>query len=437
LNKLLFKFKNLFAEFKFKKFIANKSHRVQFTTAVFAVLLLIPLTPSINMTGQLGYFNKRVQVETYEGGVIDSIFVKEGDQVAAGQVLMKLSEVRIDGEYQAQLQQLAARLCHDARLTAMVQLSPFIDPVTPEWVSSSYLEPYCDAEKKLASEQILNFNERLKLQKNQLSELLRENESLERSVFIEGKRLEIQKDIYQKKNILHDSGFLSPLALLESNKELMDGEQRLAEKRADLSVRKEKLIELRRQIRDLETDYFDRARSERNALHNEIEMQKQRMQYLLKAHANFEVKAPQSGSIYGIKKNRQGNSFNPRDVVLEIVPNSEEMVVVASMPSKETSYVQQGQDAVIRMQTHNQSFAPEFKGRIIAISSDLKTDKPTDPPAYQVHLSFDCDAACVREKSLVSGMPVDVYVLGAKRSLLSYLLDAVLKGSRKVLSEPS
>lgn len=424
-------------EFNFKRFLANKSRRIQITTAVFLVLLLIPMTPSINMQGQLGYLGKRIPIEVYEGGVIDSVFVREGDVVLVNQTLAKVSDVRIDGEYQAQVQQLAARLCKQARLTAMIQLDSFDVPDHPDWVDVNQMNLYCAAERKIAEEQIHNFKERRKLQSQQLSELIRENDSLDKSASIEAKRLEIQSDIFQKKNLLHDSGFLSPLALLDAKKELMDGEQRLAEKRADLSVRKEKLLDLRRQVRDSESDYFDRARAEKTALVNEIEMQKERMKYLLKARENFEVKAPQSGLIYGIKKSREGTFLNPRDVIMEIVPNAEEMVVVASLMTREASYVFQGQDAIVRLQMHNQSFSPEFKAKVIAVSADLKTDKPTDPPAYQVYLSFECQAQCVSQNGLVSGMPVDVYVLGAKRSLLSYLLDAVLKGSRKVLSEPS
>lgn len=426
-----------FNAFSLKRYFANKTYRIQFTTGVFAVLLLIPLTPSINMLGQLGYFNRRVQVETFEGGIIDVVSVKEGDQVEAGQKLMVVSDIRTDSEYEAQLQQLAAKLCRQARFTSMLSLEAFVYPDAPDWVSQSYLSSYCEAERKIAEDQIATFTSRRKSQKNQISEIIKENASLERSVSIEAQRLGLQKDIYGKKKSLHDSGFLSQLALLESNKELMDGEQRLSDKQAELSVRKEKLIELRRQVDQIESDYFDRARNEHNTLLSDIEVQKQRMQYLIHARANFVINAPQSGVIYSIKKNRQGSLLAPRDIVLEIVPNTEDMVAIAVMPAKETSYVAQGQDAIVRLQTHNQSFAPEFKGRIVTVSADIKTDKPNDPPSYQVFVSFGCDAACARKNGLVAGMPVDVYVLGAKRSLLSYLLDAVLKGSRKVLSEPS
>ena len=389
------------------------------------------------MLGQLGYFNRRIQVETFEGGIIDVVNVKEGDVVQSGQVLMVVSDIRTDSEYEAQIQQLSSKLCRQARLSAVVSLSAFSYPSSPDWVTAKHLDTYCEAEKKIAEDQVLSFSNRRKSQKNQLSELIKENSALERSVSIEFQRLGLQNDIYRKKTLLHDSGFLSQLALLESSKELMDSEQRLSDKQAELSVRREKLIELRRQIEQSESDYFDRARNEQNALLSEIEIQKQRMQYLLHARANFVIKAPQSGVVYSVKKNRQGNLLAPRDIVLEIVPNAEDMVAIAVMPAKETSYVAQGQVAVIRLQTHNQSFAPEFKGRIVTVSADVKTEKPNDPPSYQVFLSFDCDVACVRSNGLVAGMPVDVYVLGEKRSLLSYLLDAVLKVSYKVLSEPS
>ena len=419
-----------------KRILAHKTLRLQLVTLVFGVLLLVPLTPSINLQGQLGYFSKRIAVEAYDGGILDALHVKEGQTVVAGQQLATLRELRIDGEYEAQLQQLAARLCRQQRLRAMTALSEFVSPVDA-MVSDKYLSSYCTSESQLAKQQIDQFREKINLQRQQFAELQREVASIERSAQSEQQRLALHQQIHDKKSLLHESGFLSPIAFLESNKDLMESEQRVAEKRADLSVRREKLSESRRQFKDVENEFLERARSEEGALANEIAMQRERLRYLLQAHDNFQVKAPQSGVVYGLRKLREGGSLAPRDVLLEIVPNNEEMVISAVMPARESWYVVAGQDGIARLQTHNQSFAPEFKARVISVSADIKTERPNDPPSYEVLLGIDCPAECVQKNGFVSGMPTDVYVLGAKRSLLSYLLDAVFKGSRKVLSEPS
>jgi hypothetical protein len=36
---------------------------------------------------------------------------------------------------------------------------------------------------------------------------------------------------------------------------------------------------------------------------------------------------------------------------------------------------------------------------------------------------------------MVSGMPAEIYLLGKKRSLISYLLDAIYGGSRNIITE--
>jgi multidrug resistance efflux pump len=188
-------------------------------------------------------------------------------------------------------------------------------------------------------------------------------------------------------------------------------------------------------LTDYSNDFNEKARSEYKNLSNEIDMLTERIRNIFKTINNFEIKSPQSGTVLNITKNRVGNIFSANEILLEIVPDDEEIVVIANLSTRDNYHISVNQNAVIRLSTHNQSFAPEFEGVVSSISPDVKIDNPNEPPSFQLTVKFPCDAQCKELYKMTSGMPADIYLLGNKRSLISYLLDAIYSGSRNVITD--
>jgi hypothetical protein len=130
-----------------------------------------------------------------------------------------------------------------------------------------------------------------------------------------------------------------------------------------------------------------------------------------------------------------GNIFSNNEILVELVPDAEELIVLANLSASDNYHISINQHAVIRLTTHNQSFSPEFEGVVLSISPDIKSDVPNDPPTYQVVISLPCSLQCKSSLNLTSGMPVNIYLLGSKRSLISYLLDAIYGSSRNILTD--
>lgn len=71
-----------------------RRHRA-FTTILFFAVLLVPLSSSVNLTGQLGFVQKKIPIDTLEGGKIAEILVVDGQFVQEGDVLARLEENRL------------------------------------------------------------------------------------------------------------------------------------------------------------------------------------------------------------------------------------------------------------------------------------------------------------------------------------------------------
>lgn len=420
-----------------RSFLAIRRNRNAVTMGLFLAVLLVPLSSSVNLVGQLGFVQKKLPVETLEGGIILEVNVIDGQFVNKGDVLALLDEPRINSELTSQLNNAAAKACKLERYKAVVELTDFQNPSNLDLIPEQYIDRYCAHEKKVADGFVAAYKSRIELVQGQLDHTNEDIQRLEKSVLNEERRVQIQREIYQKKKELVKQNFYAEAALLDQENQLINARQSLESKNIELSDRKNKQLDLQRQILDIRSEFGDKNRADYAALISDFESQYASLKYAYRSSQNLRITAPQTGYVTGLKKLRPGILLAPREPLLEIVPTGEDLVAIASYKPADHANVHIGQEAVVRLQTHNQSLSPEFHGKVISVTADVSQENPNMPPMYEAIAAFPCDESCRKEGFLTAGIPVDIYVLGPRRSLLSYLINAMYKTSRAVLSEPN
>lgn len=420
-----------------RSFLAIRRNRNTVTMGLFLAVLLVPLSSSVNLVGQLGFVQKKLPVETLEGGIILVVNVTDGQFVNKGDVLALLDEPRINSELSSQLNSAAAKACKLERYKSVVELTEFHNPSNLDLIPEQYIERYCAHEKKIADGFVTAYKARIELAQGQLDYTNEDVQRLEKSTLNEERRLQIQREIYQKKKELVKQNFYAEAALLDQENQVINAKQSLESKKIELSDRKNKQLDLQRQILDIRSEFSDKNRSDYASLISDFESQYALLKYAYRSSQNLRITAPQTGYVTNLKKLRPGILLAPREPLLEIVPTGEELVAIAAYKPADHANIRVGQDAVVRLQTHNQSFSPEFHGSIISVTADVTQENPNTPPMYEAIAAFPCDDICRKEGFLTAGIPVDIYVLGPRRSLLSYLISAMYKTSKAVLSEPN
>ncbi|WP_353427882.1 HlyD family efflux transporter periplasmic adaptor subunit [Polynucleobacter sp. MWH-UH19D] len=420
-----------------RSFLAIRRNRNAVTTGLFLAVLLVPLSSSVNLVGQLGFVKKKLPVETLEGGIILEVNVVDGQFVNQGDVLALLDEPRINSELTSQLNSAAAKACKLERYKAIVELTDFQNPTNVDLIPQQYIERYCVHEKKVADGFVASYKSRIAFAQGQLDHTNEDIQRLEKSVSNEERRLQIQREIYSKKKDLVKQNFYAEAALLDQENQLINAKQSLESKNIELSDRKNKQLDLQRQILDIRSEFGDKNRADYAALISDFESQYASLKYTYRSSQNLRITAPQTGYVTNLKKLRPGILLSPREPLLEIVPTGEDLVAFASYKPADHANIQVGQQAVVRLQTHNQSLSPEFHGKVISVTADVAQENPNMPPMYEAIAAFSCDEHCRKEGFLTAGIPVDIYVLGPRRSLLSYLINTMFRAGRAVLSEPN
>jgi HlyD family secretion protein/epimerase transport system membrane fusion protein len=80
---------------------------------------LFPLAEGVTASGQVVVQDDRKQVQHYEGGIIAKLYVREGESVEAGQVLVELEPLQSEAARDELAQELAVQTATLERLTAL------------------------------------------------------------------------------------------------------------------------------------------------------------------------------------------------------------------------------------------------------------------------------------------------------------------------------
>ena len=210
-----------------RSFLAIRRNRNVVTMSLFLAVLLVPLSSSVNLVGQLGFVQKKLPVETLEGGIILEVKVIDGQFVNKGEVLALLDEPRINSELTSQLNSAAAKACKLERYKAIVELTEFQNPTNVDLIPEQYIERYCPHEKKVADGFVSAYRARIELAQGQLDHTNEDVQRLEKSVSNEERRLQSQREIYTKKKELVRQNFYAEAALLDQENQVINAKREM------------------------------------------------------------------------------------------------------------------------------------------------------------------------------------------------------------------
>jgi HlyD family secretion protein len=198
---------------------------------------------------------------------------------------------------------------------------------------------------------------------------------------------------------------------------------------ASIAEAKSKISEAELQVVKVDHDFRTEVMKDlREAQDKEAELVEKSTaaQDLLK---RVDLRAPNNGIIHQLSVHTIGGVITPGEVVMEIVPESDELQIEARLPPQEVDHVRNGQRAYIRLSAFNQRTTPQLEGVVSYVSADLNHDRQKNPnaaPYYTVRVTLPPgERRRLGGLELVSGMPVEVFLQTGSRTMMSYLLKPI------------
>ena len=180
-------------------------------------------------------------------------------------------------------------------------------------------------------------------------------------------------------------------------------------------------------ISTIEDNYVSETRQEFGEKISFLEELQQREKKLTDNLKRTVLRAPVKGIVKTLYYSTVAGVVKPGDVVVELVPEDDYLVVEAQFPIHEIVYIKTGQLAKIRLHNPDAFSFGQIQGKVKSISPDSIT-KEDGIPFYKVMVELDQDFFTHKEKkyNLIPGIQVSCGILTGKRRVFEYLLDPFL-----------
>ncbi|MFV2051380.1 HlyD family type I secretion periplasmic adaptor subunit [Aliiroseovarius sp. YM-037] len=390
-------------------------------------------------SGMIEVESNRQVIQHPDGGVVGEIFVKDGDVVEAGDVLIVLDGTRLQSELtivNGQLQEIAAR---QARLEAERDGATEIDFGDD---IAALAETDSDTRDQVEGEAAL-FNARREALTQEIALLGEQNQQIDnRVVGIEAQleALRAQEDLIGQE--LEDQQSLLDQQLTQAS-QVLDLQRQKADLLGQIGRLESEIAELRGQsasneieLLQLETRRREEAVSElRDMQFRQVELLERRSA-LKETISRLDVRAPVSGIVYNSQVFAVQSVVQPAEPLMYIIPQDQPLVVSARINAINIDEVFVGQEAALRFSAFDQREMPEIKGQLSRISADVILDEATGLNYYATEiLPYEEELTVLGDQKLLPGMPVEVFIRTSDRTAFEYLTQPLMNFFNRAFRE--
>ncbi|BDG72168.1 HlyD family type I secretion periplasmic adaptor subunit [Roseomonas fluvialis] len=388
---------------------------------------LAPLSEAAIAPGMIKVEGTRRTIQHLEGGIVREILVRDGERVRAGQVLVRLDDVRSGSDVETLRSQRWSFMAQDARLTAELAGA---DTITfpPELVDAdepraqdamtgqravfearraSLMAQVSVQEARIGQQEAMTAGAtgQLRAQRQQL-ELIRREEELTRTL--------VQQGLQRLPTLL---ALQRSAAALEGQGEDLQGQldrasQAIQEARSTIAgiigQRRQEVAAEQREARTRLADVEERLRAARDVA------------------VRRDILAPEDGTILNLRLFNIGAVVRPGEAVMDLVPAQDRLIAEVNIQPNDIDVVHVGLQAEVRLPAFKQRLVPYLHGHVTFVAQDVTMDERTRMTYYRAHVLIDQDQLSRLDGvNLVPGMPVEAMIIIGERSFLRYITQPV------------
>ena len=359
-------------------------------------------------------------VQASEGGVIITRFIEENDAVTENQVLFEIDPVDVSAEYEQAKQRLSSFKIKRKRLNLEVSGEDFTPQ--PDLVGSN--AAVFTAEENLFLSRRQELANKIAIFKNQIQQTMKRVLSLKASVQMELDLLEfIDREIalirpLVEQNIAPETRLLALLREKERNRGSQEN-SRLSMAEAEIA-----LEELGQQIISARENYKLQALDELSKVVSEIAEIETVLPKLSQRVSRTKILAPMDGVVSQIKYKTLGGYVQKGDVLLEMVPGNEGIVLEGRIRPEDISRIKLGDEVKVRLSAYDSAKYGSISGEVATISPDtVPNDDGSGTTYYAVEVAITSDMVLDNGKvvQLKPGMTATIDVLSGKRTVFEYI----------------
>jgi HlyD family secretion protein len=399
---------------------------------------LVPLSGAVAVTGSLVVQSSTKKVQHPSGGIVAQIPVHDGMHVNAGDLVLRLDETQARASLQVITSQLDEIMVRIARLEAERDGldEPRLPPALAERSGDQALGARFASEESLFKARATSRQNQKELLQSRVAQLEEQIEGLEAQIKSNASQRELIAGELEGVQGLFEKRLapITRLNALQRDSARLEGER--GQLQSTIAETKSKIGEAQLQMIRIDRDFrADVIKDLREAEGKEAELAERRVAAQDQLN-RIDIRAPTAGIVHQLAVHTLGGVIRAGDVVMEIVPDADELQVEARLPPKDIDQVKVGQTTLVRFSAFDQRTTPQLSGVVSYVSADLSHEQQGDTSYYTVRVTLpEEEHRRLAGLRLVSGMPAEIFVQTGSRTMTSYLLKPVTDQLRRAFNE--
>jgi len=364
-------------------------------------------------------------IQHLEGGVIEGILIREGDLVEAGQVLLKLNLGVVNLNREEKQQELDALIIRRERLNAEnIDSIPLFENDEAKRNQNLVQTEQATLQARIEEkDQGLLVAKKKILQRNfEIQELQEKYQAVVNDLEIQTQQLAIQSKLLSQ-------GLISKIDYLNTKAKTTKARGEKAILLKGIPKAKAAMGAAEAEYDEIIARFKSRASGELNDIALRIVKIKKQLNAANEQNRRTVIRSPIKGVIKQLRFNTLGGVIRPGEAILDIVPQSDNLIIEAKLNPIDRGYVRQGQLTTVKLATFDFARYGGLEGKVVRIGADSQTDKITGESYFEVDIRTIQNYLGLPEQSQVitPGMGATVEIRTGSRTVLEYLLKPVLR----------
>lgn len=373
--------------------------------------------------------NKLQVIQSYDGGMVEAINVREGQIVNAGDVLIKIDPTRFISSFkenQAKVLSLSAKVARLQALTKKqaLEFSPELITQAPQIIKHEQL--IFESNQQELTQQVTIHKRQLEQRRQDLIEAQAALQQHTNALRLTNRELRVTKPLLK-------SGAVSDIDIIRLERQAVDLNGEINRTRAVINRSMSAISEAKDKVTEVELATINRWNNELSEARLRLESIKETESGLADKVTQTEIRSPVNGTVQRLMVNTVGGILQPGSDVLEIVPLDDQLIVEAKIPPKDIAFLRPGQPAMIKFSAYDFAIYGGLSAQVMQISADTITDE-RDNTFYLVQLKTN-QKDFAKDLTIIPGMTTQVDIITGKKTVLEYLLKPVLRATSLAMTE--
>ena len=376
--------------------------------------------------------SRHLQVlQSLDGGIVTEILVQEGQDVAPGQILLRLDQTRFVSNLRENQSQYYSLLAKAARLRALSDGKAFVVP--QDLAKNKDMRELVDAERALYLSRQSELDAGMSVVRQQLAQRNQElveararREQAANGFELTSRELNLTKPMVA-------SGAVSDVEILRLERDVSRYRGERDQAAAQIQRILAAISESQSKALEVEREFRNRARSELSETVAKLDALGEGSVALSDKVKQSEIRSPVKGTVQRLLVKTVGGVVQPGRDIVEVVPSEDTLLVEARVLPKDIAFLRPGQDALVRLTAYDYAIYGGFESTLEHISSDTVIDDKGN--AFYVVRVRTKKASLDPKLPILPGMIAQADIMTGKKTVLAYMLKPILRGKYYALTE--